>query len=128
MFERSLLKAQSASWMPVDILRSDWEWRKTRNAFILVESCCQMCGARKKLEVHHVIPWHVDETLRYDWDNLVTLCRHCHFQFGHHGNWREYNRGILELCGVAREYDPRVSTGFPRDTKSTHDFCQKEYP
>ena len=78
-------------------------WRKTRNAHILVEPCCQMCTVVKKLEVHHIQPWHLAIDLRYDEKNLVTLCRECHFRFGHLRNWHNYNPEIIRLCSAVKE-------------------------
>lgn len=41
---------------------------------------CQMpgCKCKKKLQSHHIIPWSKAAYLRYDVDNLITLCRECH--------------------------------------------------
>ena len=30
------------------------------------------------LEVHHIVPLEEDESLAYDWANLITLCRYHH--------------------------------------------------
>ena len=42
--------------------------------------CCQMpgCKSKKKLHVHHIIPWSKAAYLRYDITNLITLCKECH--------------------------------------------------
>lgn len=42
--------------------------------------CCQMpgCGKRKRLQVHHIIPWSKASHLRYEVSNLITLCITCH--------------------------------------------------
>jgi 5-methylcytosine-specific restriction endonuclease McrA len=43
---------------------------------------CQSCGARKSgprsIHAHHVKPWAEFPALRFDLDNLITLCRSCH--------------------------------------------------
>lgn len=41
---------------------------------------CQMprCKARKQLQSHHIMKWSTAIHLRYDSDNLITLCRSCH--------------------------------------------------
>ena len=45
---------------------------------------CQRCGVRGgKLEAHHLIPVYADESLGYDFDNLVTLCKDCHAYIHH---------------------------------------------
>jgi len=41
---------------------------------------CQMpsCGSNKRLNVHHIQPWSKASSLRFDENNLITLCRKCH--------------------------------------------------
>lgn len=39
---------------------------------------CVNCGATQKLHAHHIVPWKVDETKRFDVDNGQTLCNSCH--------------------------------------------------
>lgn len=43
---------------------------------------CTRCGAPKQgpktLHAHHVKPWSTHPELRFDLENLVTLCRTCH--------------------------------------------------
>jgi 5-methylcytosine-specific restriction protein A len=39
---------------------------------------CMECGARKRLEVHHVKPVRTNPDLSYSLANLKTLCRVCH--------------------------------------------------
>jgi hypothetical protein len=36
------------------------------------------CGARKRLQVHHIRRWVDAPALRYAVNNGVTLCRKCH--------------------------------------------------
>lgn len=42
--------------------------------------CCQMpgCDTKKPLHVHHIRPWSISAHLRFDPDNLITLCKSCH--------------------------------------------------
>ena len=93
----------------VTILHSDYRWRKVRNIHVREEPYCQMCGIRKKLEAHHIIPWHLSPELRFERGNLVTLCRDDHYRFGHYLNWREYNGNIRELCACAHELNPKIA-------------------
>lgn len=41
---------------------------------------CQMpsCGSKKRLHVHHIQPWSKASTLRFEEDNMITLCKKCH--------------------------------------------------
>ena len=79
-------------------------WRSFRNDFLKSNPVCQICGSKKKLVVHHVIPVHVDASKELDNDNLITLChgnnrygiKSCHLLFGHFGNFRKYNEDIRQ--------------------------------
>lgn len=39
---------------------------------------CTKCGSAGRLEVHHIIPVHVDPSLQYELSNCATLCISCH--------------------------------------------------
>ena len=39
---------------------------------------CTVCGSRRGLNGHHMEPWSKNKELRYDLDNIVTLCDRCH--------------------------------------------------
>ena len=102
------------------VLHSEYKWRKVRNRHIDIEPCCQMCDATKELEVHHIAPWHTAPELRYDFKNLVTLCRECHFRFGHWRNWSDCNPEILVLCKFAQQQRTRLKLG-DRDEEERDD-------
>ena len=48
---------------------------------------CQVCGARKDLQAHHIEHWKNNKNLRYDVNNGITLCRECHLK-AHGGCWK----------------------------------------
>jgi hypothetical protein len=75
-----------------------WGWAKARSAHLSKEGECQMCGRRKDLEVHHIAPWDEAPEYRLDPKNLITLCRPCHFRFGHFGYWRDSNPRVRLDC------------------------------
>lgn len=70
-------------------------WRKTRRAFLKVHPRCENCGSTKKLQVHHVISFHVAPEIEEDWNNMMVLCTgrkmNCHLVVGHNGNYRDIN-------------------------------------
>lgn len=72
-------------------------WRKVRQKHLKKEPKCQVCGLSKKLEVHHIIPFHVAPHLELEPRNLVTLCENkkyginCHLLIGHLGNYQKLN-------------------------------------
>tara|TARA_R110000868_G_scaffold411029_1_gene701405 strand:+ start:483 stop:812 length:330 start_codon:yes stop_codon:yes gene_type:complete len=74
------------------------KWESTRNNFIKIYPTCAICGGTEKLEVHHIVPFHIDKEKELDINNLVTLCEsshHCHWTFGHCYKWTSYNPDIL---------------------------------
>lgn len=63
------------------------------------EKYCHMCGETKNVELHHIIPRHVDPSKILDENNLIPLCRECHFRFGHFCNFEKYyNKDIVKMC------------------------------
>ena len=77
--------------------RRSGKWRKVRKMHLKKQPDCQICGLRRKVEVHHVIPFHVAPHLELRPENLVTLCENkkyginCHLLIGHLGNYRKFN-------------------------------------
>lgn len=39
---------------------------------------CTKCLSTERLHAHHIIPWRVNEELRYELFNGITLCNSCH--------------------------------------------------
>ena len=62
----------------------DRRWKRLRAAKKRNNSLCEHCLARgiiKQMdEVHHIIPFDINdyERLAFDYDNLVSLCVECH--------------------------------------------------
>lgn len=71
-------------------------WNDLRKRFIEENPACAMCGGKKRLQVHHIYPFHIFPEFELDWNNLITLCGHCHLEFGHLGSFRSYNISIKE--------------------------------
>jgi predicted HNH restriction endonuclease len=59
---------------------------------------CKWCGTRKKIQIHHIIPVSVDDTLADREDNFIALCADCHFVVGHGRNYKAFNKNIVEIC------------------------------
>lgn len=68
-------------------------WRRFREANI--ENYCRYCDSFVLLELHHIIPFNVAPEKELDKDNVVTLCRWCHFKLGHFCDWWSWNENIL---------------------------------
>jgi thymidylate synthase (FAD) len=61
---------------------------------------CQSCGERGgQLHAHHLVPVFADESLAYEFDNLVSVCKPCHEQI--HSEHRE--------AEFAQNFQPRLN-------------------
>lgn len=67
-------------------------WPAVRAEHILRHPQCVICGDKDGLEVHHVVPVHVDSSKELVPANLRTVCRSCHSLVGHGaGRWQSWN-------------------------------------
>jgi hypothetical protein len=72
-------------------------WRKVRKQHLKNHPRCYVCGSKKKIEVHHIVPFHVAPDLELEPDNMMTLCErkkygiNCHLLIGHFGNYQRVN-------------------------------------
>lgn len=68
-----------------------------REAHLDEHPSCAACGSKNKLQVHHVIPVHVDPSWELHCDNLITLCmdvKECHLNVGHLGSWKRHDPNV----------------------------------
>ena len=59
---------------------------------------CQMpgCSSKKTLQSHHIMTWSEAPSLRFDADNLITLCKSCHDSIkGQEGHYQALFMGIV---------------------------------
>ena len=76
------------------------EWDKVRKAHLKDYPNCAVCGGDKKLQVHHIRPFHLHPNLELDPTNLITLCENgnkeidCHIFCGHLGSFKSYNVNV----------------------------------
>lgn len=59
---------------------------------------CWWCGRTVDLNRHHVVPQAANPALRVVRENLIVLCRNCHFVLGHRCNWKRYNPDVLYIA------------------------------
>jgi hypothetical protein len=71
-------------------------WKTCRNKFLQDHPCCAACGRQEQLEVHHIEPVHIAPEKEVDHNNLITLCRYCHFYLGHFMDWTSWNPNIKQ--------------------------------
>lgn len=75
------------------------KWRKVRAEHIKQHPTCAACGRKDNLEVHHIVPYHIDPDKELDPSNLITLCgKYCHFVFGHLMDWKSWNENVVRDC------------------------------
>lgn len=79
------------------------KWQSVRAAFLKTHPCCELCGKKIELQVHHVIPFHIDPSRELDETNLITLCADHHFLFGHLLHWDSYNPHVREDVELWRD-------------------------
>lgn len=76
------------------------KWPRIRRNFLKLYPKCAACGSKKKIQVHHITPVHMDPLKELDPDNLISLCdsskKNCHFQFGHLYSFHSYNENVKE--------------------------------
>ena len=76
------------------------EWSAVRKGFARKNPSCAVCGNRR-IQVHHVVPFHKAPELELEESNLISLCQglltnRCHLLFGHLGSWRSWNASVRE--------------------------------
>lgn len=75
------------------------EWPRVEKEHLRREPACVACGYRgRKLQVHHIKPFHLHPQLELDPQNLITLCaargREHHLLLGHLDEWESYNEHV----------------------------------
>lgn len=75
--------------------RRSSKWPKMRREHLEKFPKCAACGKSEKLEVHHIVPVHVDASKELDGTNLITLCEgkslNCHLVIGHLCSFQSWN-------------------------------------
>lgn len=85
--------------IPAGSKRSN-RWPTIRKYHLATHPVCALCGGNKKLEVHHIHPFHLHPERELDPTNLITLCEaghngvNCHLLFGHLGNFKSVNESV----------------------------------
>jgi 5-methylcytosine-specific restriction endonuclease McrA len=85
---------------PLGVKRSS-KWPRVRAEHLNKNPRCAVCNGTKKLEVHHIEPYHLAPEKELDPNNLITLCEGkkfvtCHILFGHLGSYKKINLNVRE--------------------------------
>ena len=88
--------------------------RRAKRAQTDAEPDCAICGKppskTRRNDAHHTLPVGYDPLEHYvaDIDNLETLCRSCHFRWGHAGNWSFFNVNLVECINKVDQARERI--------------------
>ena len=91
--------------------------------------CCTSCGSKDKLQIHHVDGDRSNDVE----DNLVTLCKLCHFSIHNHGVGGGYGESggqveneeiFTELWNNGYRYK-RLAQYFKRSLSTVHEWAEK---
>jgi hypothetical protein len=80
-------------------------WPTVEKHFREGHSTCAACGSKNRLNVHHILAFHIHPELELDTNNLITLCmsiKECHLRLGHGSDFRAY-------CPDIRRYAEQVN-------------------
>ena len=78
------------------------DWPRVRAAHLKREPDCQVCGTRRNVEVHHIVPVEWDRMQELSLENVITLCRNHHWTFGHLCDWNSVNQYVVSDCETWR--------------------------
>jgi hypothetical protein len=88
------------------------QWPAFRKRTLKKKRTCIACGktasqllAAWTMQLHHIIPFHLDPTKELDEDNVEPLCGNprCHLGDGHLGNFKKWNPFVREMCALRRK-------------------------
>jgi hypothetical protein len=78
-------------------------WGKFKKEFAKMHpKVCSCCGiSTGKIELHHIIPFHLAPEREEDESNVIWLCENkkdgvnCHLFIGHLGNFKSFNEHVV---------------------------------
>lgn len=83
------------------------KWPAVRRKWLKLNPVCEVCNRKTKLEVHHIIPFHLKPELELDENNFITLCENpaafCHYIIGHCAiSWLKYDPYVVHNAAVIK--------------------------
>lgn len=74
-------------------------WPSVRKKHLEEHATCAACGGKKKLQVHHIQPFHSHPQLELEPSNLITLCEAAgkddHIVYGHGDSFHYWNPNVV---------------------------------
>lgn len=83
------------------------KWPTVEKHFREANPTCAACGGKDRLNIHHVLPFHLFPEKELDPENLITMCmgkKECHLRLAHGSDFRAYFPDI-------RKYAEQVNKG-----------------
>jgi len=96
------------------------QWPEARKKWLKAHPTCAVCGSKDHLEVHHIMPFHLDPSKELDPKNFITLCEskshNDHLIFGHLLDFKSLNPNVVTdsktyLGEVSHRKIPKGGTG-----------------
>ena len=89
--------------------RNSREWRICKIVVKKRDKVCQLCGDRKRREVHHIKDASYHKELRTDPNNCILLCMKCHrpmFHILYKGGYRKKTteKDLYKFMTMAKYY------------------------
>lgn len=80
------------------------KWKTTRAKHLEVQPRCLVCDSVENLQVHHLVPFHIDPSRENDPSNLGTFCQPHHYGVAHDPDgegpekpdWKKFNPNAFE--------------------------------
>ena len=103
------------------------KWPTARKHFLKNNTDgCAACGAKKGLQVHHVIPFHDNPALELDPTNYIALCEfvgglECHEKIGHDPvrGFKRFNPNVRKDAAELRAHPERLAQIHARVAKNS---------
>jgi len=75
---------------------TDYQITKAKRIYREANPRCALTGVKANVQVHHMIPVHIDRRLAACQTNLITLSASTHFWAAHLSNYKHYNANLPE--------------------------------
>ena len=83
--------------IPLGGIARSSKWGRTKRDYEIIHpKLCSVCGTKKKVELHHLLPFHLYPKLENDFNNLIWGCRDHHYFVYHLMDWSAYSSTAKE--------------------------------
>lgn len=117
---KSVIILGAAPPLPAFAVPRSPDWPEARRDHLRIEPACLITGIDdpKRLNVHHIKPFHDFPELELEQTNMITLAEasiNIHFLIGHGGkSWLDYNPNIRRQIKRLRGWYKMLTTGIVR--------------